>query len=568
VCISEITSRNIRTMTEANLDPIRPEATAETEQDDIIDIKVDSSEKQDKRKSEKEINLDKIFEERINPFSYHDKLRIWEVPKYAIGIVLLPVKFGIFIILLLSVWFFCKLSISFGYDETKPMNGCRRLFLKPVRLLQRLVMFVFGYYWIPIIGKPAKRSEAMVFTVASHSTFLDPWVLGWAIGMYGGLGKEEAKKTPIFGTIFMASQAIAVQRESSGGRKAALTEFVRRAQTVEEKWPQLLVFPEGTCTNRKALIQFKKGAFAPGMPVQPVLLRWPHFMFDPTWTSSGPNRIVLILRLLCQVYNRCSVEFLPVYQPSDEEIKDPILYAENVRKLMASKLNVGTTEHSYEDTFLSMAAKKSKFNPDHILDFEFAQLRDLSFIDLKEAKRMLRQFGMDEKVKKTGRMNVTQFAKAMKVPLTEPMMELFSLIDTDDDGTIDFKAFLVGITFMSRKTSVEDGCEFLFQALDADNTGKIDIDSLTSIFKKVFRKADRKSAERIMRAADPKGTGYVDKDAFVAFIKKNPEYLLIGRKINDAFKEQGRPLSVMKDQKEASARMMEKKVSVRVEDGQ
>jgi hypothetical protein len=31
-----------------------------------------------------------------------------------------------------------------------------------------------------------------------------------------------------------------------------------------EGWPQLLVFPEGTCTNQKALISFKAGAFNPG----------------------------------------------------------------------------------------------------------------------------------------------------------------------------------------------------------------------------------------------------------------------------------------------------------------
>jgi len=31
-----------------------------------------------------------------------------------------------------------------------------------------------------------------------------------------------------------------------------------------EGWPRLLVFPEGTCTNQKALISFKSGAFNPG----------------------------------------------------------------------------------------------------------------------------------------------------------------------------------------------------------------------------------------------------------------------------------------------------------------
>ena len=38
-------------------------------------------------------------------------------------------------------------------------------------------------------------------------------------------------------------------------------------------WPQLMIFPEGSTSNRKALMSFKPGAFVPGKPVQPVLIR-------------------------------------------------------------------------------------------------------------------------------------------------------------------------------------------------------------------------------------------------------------------------------------------------------
>ena len=35
-----------------------------------------------------------------------------------------------------------------------------------------------------------------------------------------------------------------------------------------------MIFPEGTNSNRKSLPKFKPGAFIPGVPVQPVLLRF------------------------------------------------------------------------------------------------------------------------------------------------------------------------------------------------------------------------------------------------------------------------------------------------------
>jgi 1-acyl-sn-glycerol-3-phosphate acyltransferase len=52
--------------------------------------------------------------------------------------------------------------------------------------------------------------------------------------------------------------------------------------------PQVALFPEGTTTNGSYLLNFKVGAFKPGLPVQPV-----HFDYsDPlfSWTV-GMNRI-------------------------------------------------------------------------------------------------------------------------------------------------------------------------------------------------------------------------------------------------------------------------------------
>lgn len=46
------------------------------------------------------------------------------------------------------------------------------------------------------------------------------------------------------------------------------------------------------------------------------------------------------------------VHFLPVYHPSSEEQKDAILYANNVRKVMAETLGVRPTEHGFEDVLL------------------------------------------------------------------------------------------------------------------------------------------------------------------------------------------------------------------------
>lgn len=46
-------------------------------------------------------------------------------------------------------------------------------------------------------------------------------------------------------------------------------------------------------------------------------------------------RLKLLWLTLTQVQSSCEIEFLPVYNPSEEEKRDPKLYANNVRHLMA-----------------------------------------------------------------------------------------------------------------------------------------------------------------------------------------------------------------------------------------
>lgn len=68
--------------------------------------------------------------------------------------------------------------------------------------------------------------------------------------------------------------------------------------------PQVALFPEGTTTNGTYLLNFKVGAFKPGLPVQPVHLNY----YDPlfSWTV-GKSSILIVtnstVSLTCHVDN-------------------------------------------------------------------------------------------------------------------------------------------------------------------------------------------------------------------------------------------------------------------------
>jgi len=134
---------------------------------------------------------------------------------------------------------------------------------------------------------------------------------------------------------------------------------VERSQDKRD-WSQLLIFPEGSTSNRKALMSFKPGAFVPGKPVQPILVRYPNDVDTVTWTWNQQHGAKSVLWLtLSQPFSRASLEFLPVYNPSPEEIADPKLYASNVRDVMAKALSVPTCDLTFEEV-KTMYGKKYK----------------------------------------------------------------------------------------------------------------------------------------------------------------------------------------------------------------
>jgi len=126
-------------------------------------------------------------------------------------------------------------------------------------------------------------------------------------------------------------------RESAGA--------IIKERSTDTKLPPVVVFPEGTTSNGKQLITFHTGAFLSGEPVQPVIFRYPHKHFSPSWESISAIRH--LFRLMTQISNYLEITILPLYMPSEEEKRNPELYAKNVRKVMADALKVPVKDYSF-----------------------------------------------------------------------------------------------------------------------------------------------------------------------------------------------------------------------------
>ena len=74
------------------------------------------------------------------------------------------------------------------------------------------------------------------------------------------------------------------------------------------RYPLLMIAPEGTTKHGNVLLRFSTGAFVPGLPVLPVLLKYRSRHFDPGWGVS--NTFWHMYRLLAQFNNHLEVCFV------------------------------------------------------------------------------------------------------------------------------------------------------------------------------------------------------------------------------------------------------------------
>ena len=229
---------------------------------------------------------------KVDPFKHRLKMTKLEWCRtYLLAVFIIPIRVVLVIIALFLAWIISSIAL-FNLSEKdkteKPISpNWRKVTQKLATFLGRTSLRFCGFS-ITVVGHIADAEEAPILVAAPHSTFWDAFVLFWAKTPYL-VSREENKKLPILGKCIELSQSINVKREDPNSRQNTVQEIMRRTYLHNhpdpaERWTQLLIFPEGSTSNRKALMSFKSGAFYPGKPVQPILVRYPNRIDTVTWT--------------------------------------------------------------------------------------------------------------------------------------------------------------------------------------------------------------------------------------------------------------------------------------------
>ncbi|XP_043220879.1 lysophosphatidylcholine acyltransferase 2-like [Amphibalanus amphitrite] len=455
------------------------------------------------------------FVTRTNAFdTIPDKLKVALMTVFVVPLRLV----GLCLCVLIG-WVFASISLL-GIAEDhrdKPLRGWRCI-MRGLHALNARAAFYLSGFVVRVRG--TLSPEAPVLVAAPHSSFVDAIVL-FCSGLPSIICRSETIELPFLGTMTDYTQPVYVRREDPDSRQNTIREIQRRARS-RGHWPQMLLFPEGTCTNRSCLVQFKPGAFYPGVPVQPVLVRYPNRCDTVTWTWEGPSAWVVLWLTLTQVVTFCEIEYLPVYVPSEEEKENPRLFASNVRARMAEALGVPVVDYTFDDCRL-MSRACSWGLPCETGLVEATKLMHELGITIDTVEAEMDRFASIAR-KEDGLIRMSDFAAHLAIPTSVPqLIEVFNLYDSNGDGVVDFREYLVAVTRLVRPINTEETISLAFRRMDVGEKGHVTRRDVTRAMDIVFDMTEQEGS-KLFDQVEKQNEYCITFVEFRECLQKHPEY--------------------------------------------
>ncbi|NXB53199.1 PCAT1 acyltransferase, partial [Leucopsar rothschildi] len=436
-------------------------------------------------------------------------------------LTLFPIRLFFAAFMMLLAWPFAFIA-SMGSDEQeleKPLSWWRKIVDILLKAIMRMMWLAGGFHWINVKGRRALPAEAAILTVAPHSSYFDaiPVTMTFASIVM----KAESKDIPVWGTLIKYIRPVFVSRsDHQDSRRKTVEEIKRRAQS-NGKWPQVLYSATLKLLIFNVILPFSCRAFIPGVPVQPVVLRYPNKPDTITWTWQGPGAFEILWLTLCQFHNSVEIEFLPVYTPSEEERKNPVLYANNVRRVMAEALGVPVTDYTFEDCQLALAEGQLRLPSDTCL-LEFAKLVRSLGLKPETLEDDLDKYAASAMKMKKEKVNLKEFSAYLGFPVSQTLESMFALFDEKEDGVIDIREFVIALSVVCKPSKTLETIQLAFQLYQSEG-GTVTEEDLGCILKTAMG-VSQIDVTHLFRAVDEEEKGRITYDDFYTFAVLHPHF--------------------------------------------
>ena len=205
------------------------------------------------------------------------------------------------------------------------------------RWVSRSILSTLGIHVVQI-GKRAPSNVAPLL-ISNHVAAMDILALLSLGGCF--VAKEAVKHLPGIGRVAASIGCIFVGRDSADSRSAAKESIAAmlKAKMTNASCTQnpLVIFPEGTTTNGFGLIEFRRGGFEAGVPIQPVRLDYSNLQYSMAMLDALEHLCYMCVLPGCTL----QVNYLPVINP------EPGQTVELVAKRCRDALLKGTKLESY-----------------------------------------------------------------------------------------------------------------------------------------------------------------------------------------------------------------------------
>lgn len=170
----------------------------------------------------------------------------------------------------------------------------------------------------------------------------------------GFIAKKETENYPVVGFSIKALEGIFIEREKKDSRLEAISDINLRQKEFlnKERLTSLTIYPEGSITNGKYVLPFRRGAFYALEPIRPFLF------IDKSSTMLSPGMVpdhIQLIYYFSFLYNYFYVEHLPIMKPTEYMFKK---YENHVNQSESKEKYEGFIQACY-DIYLELGNLKA-----------------------------------------------------------------------------------------------------------------------------------------------------------------------------------------------------------------